>query len=216
MRKNSQSGAVFVLVLLLVLIIAGLVLFILIGVKNSPVSFSQKTAKTGSTLPVYYSRQFGFEFRYPLEFTVQNDSEEDYSKRGQTDFRKNFTDYVGYEPPKLIKAVAVLGKDNSYDPSPFTVWVFANPDSLDTFLWYDKYWYYPFMWGIFAKEHKYMPSLERQATVSGQFVQYRLLSYQNGAPEYFYFSHKGNMILLRSLTTKNSGKSILDTFKLLN
>lgn len=214
---------IIIFLAVLVLTVGGSYLYILPKfkttppVQETPLLKVTTTATNDSSLSVYNDQQLGFEFKYQKQdITIQNDTEEEYSKRGLGDFRKNFTGYVGYEPPKLIKAVAALGKDSSFDLSPFTVWVFENPKALNDAAWYDKYWYYPFMWGIFAREHKYMSSVLRQATISGQQIEYRLLGYQDGAPQYLYFPHKGNMILVRVLTDKNNGEQILTTFKLIN
>lgn len=83
------------------------------------------------SLQKYEDTELGFEFEYSTDHqAVKPDSEEDYNKRENGNFRKNFTGYVGYEPGEFIKAVAVVNNaDGSYRTAPFTIWVFENPNN---------------------------------------------------------------------------------------
>ena len=130
-----------------------------------------------------YSNPLGFQFKYPTDLTVKEDSEEEFNKRGNGDFRKNFKGYIQYEPAKFIEAVTILDKTNSFDQNPFTVWVFDNPNNLDIDTWYGNYWYYPFVWGDYTYEGKIKLAPKEEATVSGQMAKSGTIDYQPGKPK---------------------------------
>ncbi|MBI2597410.1 hypothetical protein HYW41_04595 [Candidatus Daviesbacteria bacterium] len=160
----------------------------------------------------YQNKQLGFQLTYPNEdLTVKEDSEEEYNKRGNGDFRKNFKGYVGYEPGKLLGAVVVLEKDQNFDKSPISVWVFDNPNGLTVESWFDKYWYYPFLWGVFDFESKGHVALDKEATISGKIAKYKIVTYQPNTPKYLYISNNGKMYLFRIID--ESGDKILESFK---
>lgn len=162
----------------------------------------------------YLNSELGFKFSYNLNLSVKEDSEEEFNKRGNGNFRKNFTGYVGYEPPKPLVAVAVLDKDLSFDKNSFSVWVFDNSDNLTTDSWFDKYWYYPFIWGVFDYTSKGHITLDKEATISGQPAKYKIIAYQPGSPKFVYVSKGGKMYLFRVIG--ETGDKILSTFKFLN
>src|SRR3989344_329526 len=164
---------------------------------------------------LYTNSSLGFEFQYPDDkgWTVLEDSEEGFNKRGNGDFRKNFTGYVGYEPGKLLGATVVLNNENNFDTSPLTVWVFDNPDNLSVDGWFDRYWYYPFLWGVFDPVSKGHVVMDQEATVSGQIAKYKIISYQIGSPKYVYLSNNGKIYLFRIIG--EIGDQILQSFKLL-
>lgn len=161
----------------------------------------------------YTNKDFGIAFSYAKELNVKADSEEEYNKRGNGDFRKNFTGYVGYEPRIVLGAVAVLDKNGQYDTNPFSVWIFDNPDNLTIDGWFNKYWYYPFVWGVFDWTSKGHIALDSEATISGQTAKYKVVSYQPGKPKFIYVANNGNMYLLRIIDS--AGEQILSTFKFL-
>lgn len=111
------------------LLIAGLLIVGLIGVfffglfkpQAQLQNLQNLKSPTPSSKPLIYSNQnFGLVFQYPSKgFTVKEDSEEELNKRGNGDFRKNFSDYVAYEPGKVLGAVVVLDRDQSFDTAPF-------------------------------------------------------------------------------------------------
>lgn len=161
----------------------------------------------------YSNSGLGFKFGYDLSLSVKEDSEEQFNQRGNGNFRKNFTGYVGYEPPKPLGAVAVLDKDLSFDKNSFSVWVFDNSDGLTTDKWFDKYWYYPFVWGVFDYTSKGHIALDKEATISGQIAKYKIVSYQPGSPKFVYVSKGGKMYLFRIIG--EAGEKILSGFKFL-
>lgn len=162
----------------------------------------------------YSNPGLGFKFSYDLDLSVKEDSEEEFNKRGNGNFRKNFTGYVGYEPPKPLGAVAVLDKDLSFDKNLFSVWVFDNPDGLTADKWFDKYWYYPFIWGVFDDTSKGHIALDQEATISGQLAKYKIVSYQPGFPKFMYVVKDKRMYLFRIIG--EAGEEILSSFKFIN
>ena len=104
------------------------------------------------------------------------------------------------------------------DTQPVTLWVFDNPDKLSIDSWFDKYWYYPFVWGIFAqpgKGHIY-PNIE--ATVSGQLAKSVVVSYQPGKPEFIYVENRDKMFMFKIIRGSDPKvvTQILSSFKFTN
>ena len=155
----------------------------------------------------YSNSGFGFAFNYDKNFSVKDDSEEEFNKRGNGDFRKNFKGYVGYEPAEVLGAAVVLDKNEEYDLNPFSVWVFDNPDDLTIDKWYGNYWYYPFVWGDFTQKGKIELAPMSDATVSGQIGKSGVIDYQPGKPKFVYLAQDKKMYLFRIIGTE--GDSIL-------
>lgn len=169
-----------------------------------------------TTESVFTNKDFGFEFVYPKGMVASSDTEEDYSKRNNGDARKNFTGYIEYQPGKFLEASYVSADNNSIEKSPFTIWVFENPDNLSAESWFSKYWYYPFMWGDFTYQGKQKIAPRGEATISGKPANFAVLSYQEGSPKYVYIPKDGRMYLIRILTKDERGEQILESFKFKN
>ncbi len=159
-----------------------------------------------------YSNPLGFQMKIAKGLTVKEDSEEEFNKRGNGDFRKNFKGYVVYEPGKFLGAVVVLDKTNNYDTNPFTIWVFDNPKDLSIDEWYKNYWYYPFVWGDFTYKGKFTLAPKTEATISGQPAKSGVIDYQPGKPKFVYLAKDKKMYLFRVI--EDSGEKILQGFKL--
>lgn len=206
----------------LFLLVAGLVVAVLIGIyyfgliklsTSSIPTLPLKALTPVSKLLTYSNLSLGFEFQYPKDFFVKTDSEEDFNKRGNGDFRKNFKGYVGYEPGKFISAIVVLDETNSFDNSSFTIWVFDNDNNLTIEQWFQNYWYYPYLWGVFDYTSKSHIALDKEATISGQTAKYKIVSYQPGSPKFIYVSKEKKMYLFRVIG--EIGDKILSGFKFL-
>ncbi len=179
---------------------------------NNTVLQSPNIAKQSKNYD-YSNKDLGFEFKYSKDFTVRQDSEEEFNKRGNGDFRKNFKGYVQYEPGKFIGAEVVLDKSGSFDVNPFTAWVFDNPNDSSIDKWYKNYWYYPFVWGDFTQKGKVDLAPKEEATISGTIGKSGIIDYQLGKPKFIYVAKEGKMYLLRIIG--ESGNKILDTFTFL-
>ncbi|OGE29492.1 hypothetical protein A2867_00795 [Candidatus Daviesbacteria bacterium RIFCSPHIGHO2_01_FULL_40_11] len=219
MQKGSAT--LFLLVGLVIAVSIGIFSFRLLKLpipSSLPVpQVSQAPAKTSIPDPkilTYANQALGFEFEYPKDFSVKEDSEEQFNKRGNGDFRKNFKGYVGYEPAEVLGAVVVLEKEENYGTNPFALWVFDNPENLTTDGWFDKYWYYPFLWGVFDYTSKGHIALDQEATISGKMAKYKIVSYQPGSPKFIYISKDKKMYLFRAIG--EVGEKILSSFKFLN
>lgn len=163
--------------------------------------------------PLYYNNEkLGLQFQYTVASSVKEDSEEEFNKRGNGNFRKNFANYVQYDPAKVLGAVVVLGKDQNFDTNPLSVWVFENPENLTPEDWFGKYWYYPFLWGVFDWTSKGHVIPDQEATISGQSIKYKIVTYQSGSPKYIYLSNRRKMYLLRVIG--DIGDQILSGFEL--
>lgn len=196
--------------LVLALLAAGLfVYFNLSGSKNTLVKPVPQTESS----PIYKSEKLGFELQYSKDLEVLEDYEEEFNKRGNGDFRKNFSFYVGYEPGNFLGAMVVLDKSNSFDTNPFTVWVFNNDSSLTIEKWHHNFWYYPFVWGDFTYAGKFILAPQDMATVSGQIGKSGIIDYREGKPKFIYISKDQKMYLFKIIG--QVGEQILSTFKFL-
>ncbi|MBU1000297.1 hypothetical protein KKE78_02805 [Patescibacteria group bacterium] len=214
-----QKGTVSLFIIIVVLLFIGLIGIFIFGLTKSPVLTKSpaqdppaKAAITSSVLSDYQNNYLSFEFQYSnIDFTVKEDSEEAYNKRGNGDYRKNFKGYVGYEPGKSLGVVVLLDKSNSFDTNPFTIWVFDNSDNLSIDEWYKNYWYYPFVWGDFTYTGKFVLAPRKEATISGITAKSGAIDYQPGKPKFIYAAKDSKMYLFRVIG--ESGDKILSTFK---
>ena len=211
-----QKGTAPLFIIIAGLLVIGLIGVFALGLTKSPVTeFPLKITTPAPVSLTYQNQNLGFEFRYSVKgFTAKEDSEEEFNKRGNGDFRKNFKGYVGYEPGKSLGAAVVLDKANSFNNSPFAVWVFDNPGNLTVDGWFDKYWYYPYLWGVFDWTSKGHVAPDKEATISGTPAKYKIVVYQPGQPKFVYISKDKKMYLIRAIG--ESGDKILSTFKFLN
>ena len=203
-----QKGSALIVVILIALIFFAIGFYFYSSNVNyqDPVSPSAGKEETKT----YTSQELGFEFGYGRNLSVKEDSEEEFNKRGNGNFRKNFTGYIGYSPREVLGAVAVLDKTSSFDASPLTVWIFSNADNLTVKQWYEDYWYYPFVWGDFtASREKVSP--QNIATISGQLAYFGIVNYQPNAQKFIYLTKNGKMYLFRIIGQE--GDQILSTFK---
>lgn len=208
-----QKGSVLLFVLLAIILIISLGLFFISQglVKNdTPVSPQQVVNKEEEN--IYSNLNLGFEFKYPKNLTVKEDTEEEFNKRGNGDFRKNFKYYVTYPPAEVLGAVVILDETESFEMSPFTVWVFDNSNNLTIEQWYKNYWYYPFIWGDYTLRRNDVAPVD-EATVSGQLAKSGIISYREGNPKFVYVAKDQKMYLFQVIGEK--GEQILSTFKLL-
>lgn len=165
---------------------------------------------------VYQESELNFQFEYVNGFEVVSETEEEYSKRTKTEYRKNFKYYVAYEPPKFIKGIIVKPKSmeltsNQFESIPFTVWIFENPENLNSQSWYKDFWYYPFFWGVFdVRKAQIEPTDE--ATVSGTITKSAEVSYSPGKPNMILLRKEDKMFLFKIM---ENGDKILETFKFL-
>lgn len=212
---NMGKGffAPFLLVGLMIILVVG---YYLINHQRNPI-VSPKLEVVQSEKN-YTNQNLGFQFKYDKDLNLKEDTEDDFNKRGNGDFRKNFKGYVGYQPGKFLGAVVVLGEDNSYETNPFVVWVFDNPNNLSIDAWYKNYWYYPFVWGDFTYAGKVTLSPKNEATISGQMGKSGVIDYSPGKPKFVYVSKDKKMYLFRIIgDAQNSpADKILATVKFTN
>ena len=211
-----QRGSALILSLLAGLIILGGIFYLnktsLLLRNKSTRPVDQISPQSENKYNTYTNQQLGFEFKQPNELIIKEDSEAEFNKRGNGDFRKNFKGYVGYEPGKFMGAVAVLGEDLDYETNPLSIWIFDNPDDLSIDKWYGNFWYYPYVWGDFTSRRELVKPAE-EATVSGQLGKSGVVGYKEGKPKFVYLSQDKKMYLFRII---GDGGQILSSFKFLN
>lgn len=162
-------------------------------------------------LEIYTNNQLGLEFKYSKNLKVIVDSEEEFDKRGNGEFRKNFTNYVTYPPAEFIGGIVVLDETSSYETNPLTIWVFSNSNNLEVEQFYENYWYYPFVWGDYTLRRNDVAPVN-EATISGMLAKSGVVDYQPGKPKFAYLSKGRKMYLFRVIG--ESGDKILQTVKL--
>lgn len=219
-----QKGSVLPFVILLALVIVGIAL-VYRYFFNEPSSIgstkivSQVNSDKKEKTKIYKNNNLNFEFKYDQDLVVKEDSEEEFNQRAtgsasksvNGNFRKNFKSYVEYEPGKLLGAVVVLDKESNFDTNPFSVWIFDNQDNETIDSWFAKYWYYPFVWGVFDLTSKGHIIPDSEAVISDQTAKYKIIPYQPGKPKFVYISKDQKMYLFRVIG--KTGEQILATFK---
>lgn len=205
------------IVQLLALIILGLVLIGLIYFKVFSHQAPAETVKV-SPLPTpsisttkSYKSPLGFQFDYPATMSAREDSEEEFNKRGGTDFRSNFNLTVGYEPAEVKEAVVTLDKSENFDNSPLVVWVFNNPDQLTVDQWYKNYWYFPFIWGDFSLKDKAQTAPDLDIKIGTESAKLGKVAYSPGEPQFIYLPHQDQMYLIRLIGPE--GDTIFKTLR---
>lgn len=208
-----QKGSATLFLLIIIFLAVGLIGIFSLGLfKTGSMQIPVKVLASPAKYLVYTNQNLNFEFQYPTgNFTIKEDSEAEYNKRGNGDFRKNFNGYVGYEPGKVLGAVAVLDKSNSYESNPLSIWVFDNPDDLNIDRWFGNNWYYPFLWGVFDYTSKSHMALDQEASVSGQVARYKIVTYQPGSPKFMYVAKDKKIYLFRVIGAE--GDKILSSFE---
>lgn len=178
-----------------------------------PTSKEEEQMKQKST---FKNEALGFEFTIPPGFLVKEESEKEYFKRESGDIRKNFTYYIQYLPPEFVNSFYILeeGEDN-LDRAKLTVLVFRNPDKLDAQKFYNKYWYYPFVWGDFTQaKNKIAP--ESIELVGGKEGKSGLVDYREGKPKFIYlpWGDKSLMLQIQMPSEDNEvAKKVLESLK---
>lgn len=189
-------------------------------VASSIVATSSATAVQPDKVQLFSDTDSGFEFKIPKGYVVKEESEEEYFVRVNGNLRKNFTDFVYYEPAKLVKSWYVVDDSEKKDTNPFSVWVFENPDNLNGEEFYEKYWYYPVIWGEFGTEEKKKYAPNEESIVSGAIGEYpvkgygKVVDYQIGAPTFVYAGFKDKMFLLRIVSgDQKTGDAVFKSFR---
>lgn len=169
------------------------------------------SAKPQSTS--YENSDLGIKLTLPLNYQVKEESEEEYFKRAYGDIRKNFTYYVQYPPAEFVNSYYFLKKGES-DPenAALSLVVFKNPDNLTPEAFYNKYWYYPFVWGEFSSSEKAKVAPKTVEIISGKEGSSAIVHYRDADPKFIYLPIPGEGIMYQlHLPTENnkSGEEIL-------
>lgn len=179
---------------------------------------STPTASLEPKINRYTNLNLGFQFEYPSKLTVKLDSEEEFSKRNLGDFRENFNYRAHYYPEKVLGAVSVnfIDSANFFDSAPFSVWVFDNPNNLSEASWYEKYWFYPFIWGEYTPKdsQKYGPQAEIK--IGDKLGHFTIIDYQPGNPALVLIPLNKKMYLFRTIYYDDKETDLMmNTFRFL-
>lgn len=156
---------------------------------------------------IYKDQVLGFSLQIPNGYELVNETEQEFFERNKTDYRKNFKYYVTYEPPVVTKILTLKGHSENlaslWDSAHFSLWIFDNPENITIEAWYDKYWYYPFLWGQFNPPDKIKIAPTKEGVVA---------DYSPGKPKFVYVQNKDKMFLMRILG--DTGEKIFNSIKL--
>lgn len=156
---------------------------------------------------IYKDQALGFSLQIPDGYELVPETEEEFHERNKTNYRKNFKYYVTYEPPAVLKILTLKGHSENlaslWDSSHFSLWIFDNPYNITIDAWYDKFWYYPFLWGQFNTPDKAKIAPKQEGTI---------IDYQPGKPKFVYIPHQNKMFLIRILG--EDGEKIFNSLKL--
>lgn len=183
-------------------------------VLQTPVTVKQKqTPLSSPKSSVYEDTEIGFKVSIPDGFEAKEESEEEYFKRAFGDIRKNFTYYVQYSPPEFVQSYYFLKKGES-DPenAALAVVVYRNPENLAPEAFYNKYWYYPFVWGEFNTGEKSKIAPKNIELISGKEAGTSIVHYRDANPKFIYLPvGSKNLMFQLHLPTENNkaGEDIL-------
>lgn len=222
MPSSNSKGFTIVYLLLVAAIgsIAAIALYSAYSSQTIPIS--PQNAQPVIEEETYTDPDFNFSFKFPAKrYQFINYGEKEYfAELTKTDLRKNFTGYVGYEPPKFIKGFMLkeynVKVTSQFAAIPLMIWVFDNPQGLSVDQWYEQYWYYPFLWGQFAQPFKGQSGPNNISTTSSHPTKYNIIPYQPAQPKFTYLIHQGKMFLFRLSShpqTQGVGEKAFESFK---
>lgn len=222
-RVCRQAGFAHLFLILGILVILSIVLlggyFILTGNKSSEspaaaIPILQKPVLDNTK--TYSNKNLGIGFDYSKDYEVVEETEEEFSERGNGNFRKNFTGYVGYAPGEQLGSVVVLDGTEDFENAPLSIWVFNNPKDLTPEGWYSQYWYYPYIWGDFTSRSELIAPT-KEATISGQLGGYNIVDYRESKPQFTLIPFGDKMYLFKFPTQNQPAviEEILESFKFL-
>lgn len=219
-----QRGSVLPLLLIFGLVIAiGIGVFFIQFSRTNTSSEASILLQSSKIMPspspknqAVFDEFTGLKFEISEGFSVKRETEEEYFTRALGNSRKNFTGYVLYPPAEFTEAFYIISDaEKNLDKAVIAVWVFQNSEALTPKAFYDKYWYYPFVWGDFTGR-KVEIAPETAEVVGGKEGLSGIVSYREGKPKYIYLPliDKKLMMQIQLPTVGNAiGQGILRSFK---
>lgn len=220
MQKGFAQTLILVFILLILGSIAGYWLFF----SKQPQAVIQKQTKslvssTNENIKpeVYKDGQLGLEVEVPEGFSLEKESETEYFKRANGDTRKNFTYYVQYPPAEFAGSFYVIKKgETDLGKAALSLVAFKNPDSLDPKSFYNRYWYYPFIWGEFSSIEKPKIAPEKIELIEGREAGSAVVDFREDKPKFIYlpYGDKGLMLQIHLPSGNPESENILKTLVL--
>ncbi len=221
MQKGFASTLFLVLILLIASSLAGY--WFLIRETNPPAptkvispAITPKVEDRPQT-SLYKNPDLGVEFTLPEGLIVKTETETEYFKRANGNIRNNFTYYVQYSPAEFASSLYVINQDEKdLDKAVFSLLVFQNPENLTPQAFYNRYWYYPFIWGEFATGEKNKISPKNIKLISGVEAGSATIDFRPGNPEFIYLpvGKKDQMIQIHFPSQNPQANEILGSFQI--
>ena len=166
----------------------------------------------------YENDQGGLTFRYPPDYKVFTNDEVTVK---QTDrnlyYQDEFAAVLGYRPPQVV--VEVYVSHNSVQPSvhhnpTFHIWVLENSAQLSIDDWYQKYQYYPAVWGQLS-DTKMAADIPSSQVEIGSHVASFSASNDYRREQYGYLLQGSRIFLFQVDMQENVSSEILSTFQVI-
>ena len=132
-----------------------------------------------------------------------------------------FAELMGYPPPIFVSIVTVDEltytdkQQGEKPPIPFTAWAFSNPENLNIDEWYQKYGYYPSIWGQATPGVLAENQPQSKTMIANTHAQFRIT--QNmGTLQLVFVPTQDHMLLFEvrgDPTPDNIGNQILSTIQ---
>ena len=193
-----QKGSAPILIVLLVVISSlGIFGYWYISSTQTPDTQDELIPPTRQSMPaiapstepsptIYTDPSLGFKTKIPQGFNVREETEEEYFKRANGQIRDNFTSYVQYPPPMFTKSLYVIKEsDKDLGNAVLSIVVYENPENLSPEKFYNKYWYYPFIWGEFGGD-KSLISPKEIEKVGGTEAGSAVVNFRESKPKFIY------------------------------
>ncbi len=153
--------------------------------------------------------------KLPAGFDFMEESEEEHFVRANGNIRKNFNYYIQYDPAGFSESFYIVpASETNLNNSVLSAVIYDNPDNLDPMSFYDKYWYYPFVWGDFTSRRNEIAP-ENSETIGGKTGGSGVVTYRPGKPKFIYLPiPEKNLMMQIQLPTENNemGGTILKSF----
>lgn len=154
-------------------------------------------------------------FQLPPGFNFIKETEDEYFKRANGDIRQNFHYYIEYDPVGFSDSFYIVQRgETDLDKAILAAVIYENPGNLDPMQFYEKYWYYPFVWGDFTSRRNEI-SPETSEIIGGKTGGSGIVTYREGSPKFIYLPlPEKNLMLQIHLPTENNptGQDILKSF----
>jgi len=184
-----------------------------------PVATENSNIYSTTSWKVYKNSENNFLFKYdPSKYEPVKTNEQKLATEnnaGEPSMVDIFKSYKNYLPPKFIGAIKLMPKDKVEANSHFSVWIFDNSNNISISEWYEKYNYYPYIFGGLTREDALAESPKNE-TVVGTMKAYWGIPSGMYLVKQTYIQYKSRVYLISSDMDNSEHNQILSTFEFFN